>query len=1472
VRGRRATGALLAIAFLLALLASVELDFGVSGAGAVGGGELIAQPSYGAPADTFLGASPQEATGEAWATATSGGTLARYTDADGWSTVSPPVTGEGLPIPELEWVRGPDAGRTTPGGGIVAAATGPSEEPLLITRDPGRALIAADEPPPTVLGAEEALFDPEGAAPLLAATEGSGGATRALLVPVVGVSSAPEAVLSYVGGHWSREPICVGLEGAPGCTAPQFGFEVRAIDAAGGEAWLLAEGAVAGEGIELFRRQGSGESVVWRQQALGPPGSLGARLAEAAAPGATVAAREGGQALTVTAAGLWVDAEIGAGGADYDATFYYDLGTKEVTGSWCDLDEPAGLCSRELGAELPDAGGRSFAWPPASGSPFGARVITGVGQGAILSLEGEVFSRLTLAGGAAGAAQGAALTAPDAGWLGASTPLHLTRNPEPSQLQAWPVAFRRPLTAIAPEPGAPVASLEAEALAVGDDGEVARYRPGGGWEPEFLLTAAGKRATPTLRGVAWPQPKRAYAVGDGAAIWLWNGETKFWEPDPALSPNLTRANFTGIAFAPDDPTRGYAIGKQGLLLAYGRTWTREALPSAVPAEANLTSIAFAGREAMITWKYPLLRNGNVVYEGGVIDNDGSGWEVDAGASAALEAAVPQRVAGLADGGAVIATAEGPSETGVIERQGESAAWERAAGGAVGYPAALAAIREGGQVRAVISVAKGQTDRDLGTDQEQAFNQLAASQPPLLTDPYPLPGAGLLLRQTATGWRDEQHQAYPLPHPDGQESYDLPLRPDPVLALLVSGDGSQGWAVGGETGTFVRFQGEAVQTAGVMRYGGAAAPPSNASAVAIPPTAGSAQFAIGGGAQCAGPCADLAGTGIGPDRWLRAAIAGANGIPEVRAFLYTGTGVAAGVGTTLSPSAFAREEEAYATRLASAGRPVFAAPSQSDLDSSDSLATFAGAFAGFQQPFGAALPGAGIEPVSPTAVGRAYYSFTSQGNGGAVRVIVLDYSAADLGQSQRCWLAGQLRAAGSAGTPAIVIGQRDLAGQVPSGRATDAAATLPVLVRGAWPAECGSPPSGEQWGASAYFFDFPEQDRQYSLNAGGRSIPAFGSGTLGYVNPPKKRETDFVGASGFLLAAVNVAARNPATNVAPVGVRLIPNIGSLALDAADGTLLRRSQPALFEALARRPLGGGECTGAAAPLGCEIMNPDPYLQIPSECQGPKCATATFPEYSFTSSRPDIAAFVAHDPASPNPRNVLLVNEKPVLDSSSGLLCAFNAGTTTVTVSAGGLAYSTTVTVLPGSVQRPCGTTPLLGRSTASPSPTPVAPPAPAPLPPSPAPAPLPPPPPPPAAAPPAPAPLPLPTPLPAPATPTAAPPPFFAPPAPAVPLVPVVPPPPAPTFPVTPPSGTSPVSATQEDEEEETAFDTVQSMTALRPDPPRAPSLGAGGGGGVPALLPVLALLAALGIAAGTLTVYRRDARRPLAYQANSRRYR
>ncbi len=128
--------------------------------------------------------------------------------------------------------------------------------------------------------------------------------------------------------------------------------------------------------------------------------------------------------------------------------------------------------------------------------------------------------------------------------------------------------------------------------------------------------------------------------------------------------------------------------------------------------------------------------------------------------------------------------------------------------------------------------------------------------------------------------------------------------------------------------------------------------------------------------------------------------------------------------------------------------------------------------------------------------------------------------------------------------------------------------------------------------------------------------------------------------------------------------------------------------LFDALARRPRGGFNYQAAG-----EAM-PDPYVAIPSRCVTGDCGRFIRPEYEFVSSRRDIGDFVKQDPASSDDHAVLLgPDDQPISDSTSGLFCAYNPATTTVSVRAGGLVYSQQVTVEQGSVERPCGTVPWI-----------------------------------------------------------------------------------------------------------------------------------------------------------------------------------
>ena len=118
------------------------------------------------------------------------------------------------------------------------------------------------------------------------------------------------------------------------------------------------------------------------------------------------------------------------------------------------------------------------------------------------------------------------------------------------------------------------------------------------------------------------------------------------------------------------------------------------------------------------------------------------------------------------------------------------------------------------------------------------------------------------------------------------------------------------------------------------------------------------------------------------------------------------------------------------------------------------------------------------------------------------------------------------------------------------------------------------------------------------------------------------------------------------------MRLIPLIDDLAIQAVDGALLRRSRPALFQGLGRRPLAGDRWRplsgGNADPAGS-----DPYVSFPPEqCLLAGCANRVAPEYEFLSSDPDLGDFVKQDPNSTNLRKPLLgADGKPISDCALG-----------------------------------------------------------------------------------------------------------------------------------------------------------------------------------------------------------------------------
>ncbi len=1345
---------------------------------------------------TLFGASPEEEGGEVWgiAPAAGGSRLVRYSPSGGW-TLGPslqdasgePLAGFMLDTPEAfrEKTPSPLAGQMTADGvGAIlgTAGSGASSRQVVLVRQPGGPFKEVPVPDgEEVLQTGEKLFGIN-SPPLLAALREPGGRAGALVVPFAG--GAQSAVLHWDGASWQREAI----EVPPGTSE----FEVLAIAAGSPEnAWLLGRSEGKEGPLSLFRRNTGGATPLWRPVATRTGGEPGAAI-EIAGETLDEPGRDQAQLLTVTSAGVWLDARLHASRGP--ATLYFapegEADSGSFTGLWCEIPasspgataQASEECAQHPLPELPTDYSRSFAWP---GSGYGERIVTGLFDGRMLRLQGARLETVNSLGSEPeanpGQSYGAAFTSATDGWLGKRLlPVHVTTpaGAAPSKLRPWPVPFRFALTALAPQPGVPVGAEGSEVLAVGDRGEVARYEPGAGWFPETLPGPGGKRQSPRLRAVAWPTPERALAVGDsvkGAGqMWLWRGETKLWEKDPAMPINF-RGNLLGIAFDPNNSARGYAVGQQGVLLRYGKSWTQEEEASIPPAArgANFTSVAFAGSEAIVVWR-KLIQQGQNGYVGGVIANDGSGWREDEGADAVLGTnAVPWVVAALADGGAAFTAQSATRGATIYERTAPGRPWQGVTYPGGFAPGALTLFREGGALRAIGT----STEPPTFTAEEET--PPPPGFPPILVDPYPLPNdlnRGVL-RQTASGWNDEEHELNDAREPPGGYVFwDTPKIPDPVNALLVDPTGTQGWGVGG----VVNNKNPLLDTADIYRYPSTAGAPLDASAPEAT-RSGFTSVALGGGAACAAPCQTRADTGVGPDVWLRRAIAQTEEIGSVGAFVYTGPGVTTGqlAGPRLFPVPWGEEERNYAQRAGGNSVIVCAtgAPSDREGTGEGSASFFESAFQG-----AAGCRGAG-------AVGNSY-SFEKEG----LRVIVLDTSLVQAGRRELApgeleFLQQQLAEAGG---HAIVAGNADLPREYSEGLGP--ARQLVAAI------EAGN--------AAAYFFDAPEQNVAETLTGAPGSTRAFGSGTLGYVNVLNEEGPGgFIGQSGFLVAEVSSTEKDRYHRFA-VNVRLIPDVEELAVEAEQGTLLRRSQAASFAGLARRPRAGNRSRNTLTEY--EVA---PYVAIPDNCIGSACSRGIVPEYRFRSSDPHYGQFVERNLSSAEPNAVLHdAHGKPIAEEAEGgkdgLFCAFNATPPgkpiEVILETGNLRYSLPVTIQAGSVRQPCGTTALASKATvAEPnvSPPPVQEGPPATAPPTSFSVPLPG------------APAPAPTPAPTPHAPVNQ----FLPQVAALPFLPAFVPVPLPTpARPTPPSGTSPVTspveAAQKEDEEEAAPESVDAAAS------------------------------------------------------------
>lgn len=1367
---------------------------------------------------TPLGAAPQSGSGEIWGIASNVGVTTTDSAADGWTAsggqlvlvrqqgtggweyVSAAKDLDGKPIDFALGNTGPAIGRVTARGGVVLVAGD-----RVLVRKPGGALRQIEAPDDALLGGGELI----GAGRVTFAAQDENDQVGAFFAPLDAVE---DRVLHWDGTAWTREP--VEVPGSPSS------FTVAAIAAGSDGAWLVG---TTGTGLKLFRRDPTGAAgPTWKPVSLSgvPTFATTSKARPLTHPAEGLTAVDGGR--------LWVDGAVEEGGTEYTFSLLVDTRASQVIRSWCNAP---GLCDARLEFELsaapaPGAGGdltdptaarqlgyRSFAWP---GGTYGTRVVTnprvdGQGdRGAYGMFDGATFRRVKVTGRRTTTsgqirAFGAFSDASN-GWLAQSDQslIRVASAAPAPRLQAYPLPVRRPLKAVVAEPGRSPADPGAGALAVGYDGQVLRFNPAQGWLAEPLPSGSG-RATPQLNAVAWPEARRAHAVGEKGAMWLYRAELGMWERDEGAPLDASEDRFVGIAFDAGDPNRGYAIAQEGRILRYGKSWETEDHP----AVGELFGIAFAGSQAL------------VVGSRGLLVNDGNGWRADPQVEELLKGGGERQrpllsVAGLPDGGAVLA-----GRGIVLKRDSATAPWRVSEHPIDGLVTAVSAVRDGGTVRAVAIV-----DIDVSALGERDPIIDIPGEPPGIQPDRRTWTYGAVFRETSTGWVDEERSSY-----DVNEFADCPLTPEPALGMSLDANG-EGWIVGGETGfrsprrceletadTATAFT--SAQTAEVWRYGAAPAAPPALERVQAVHSPGAARILFGGNAECQGPCADLGRFSIGPDRNLSAAIDLAASLHATqggpRALVYTGGRVAAGVADAARPGELSRFAEVLG---GATGRvPLFVAPSATDAGSNP--ADFRAALAGLPAPQGSAAPGPGIAEGSGEggAGARTFFAMDTTGPEGTLRVVVINNSAGSLEASasgQGAWLRGVLDEARARGIVTVVAGSRPLSGAgLASGDesvASDGAETARLLL---------------DHGASAYLFDSPERNVSTRVPEGAsEQLPAFGSGSLGY------DATTFGSVAGtgidpadngLALLDVQLSARDPQTNRAPVSATVQPVIEDLAIDATDGVVVRRSSPALFSGLGRRPRAGTR-RNADVSRGSKVLLSDPYISMPNPtCASGQCADRIPTEFTFTSSNPEIGDFVRVDPsqASTNPRAVFLGTDgKPVADPTSGLFCAFNPGVTTVSVVAGGLRYSASVQVLAGSPRQPCGTRPVAQRpeptatsqppsqaaapvaagAQANPSPAPPPPPAVAAVPPV-------------LAAvtpvltPPAPGPLPVLPPLPAlPLTPVTPP----------TPLV-VVPPPPVGGIGRPAPPGGATVRVYEEKREEEEAFE--QSSAAVRYEPDR-----------------------------------------------------
>ncbi len=1203
--------------------------------------------------------------------------LLRYTDSGGWQISDVPRLSNGepfhlLPADEVSSRRGEKnttnqvhvSGAMTPSGeawmSVSEVSTNPNAEPVIgiFHRVPGGQFVLDSSATQTLgplLGSESAnpglldvslrLGESEGHAYGILTAPGQ--SEQSGMAPIQGGSVPVQEKLEYGlldGGSW-------GLESAEPPSGVLHAGELVTLQAAdigsSDEGWGAFKIGAPQPGLGLILGHFHGKEWTFART---ESGTLGTGLdaldltGSVANPQGTVQPK----ALKAEGNDVWVEAEVNLPPhsatrvvARYEGS---SVGSGKVLESWCSL-AVANSCEEALGsAAVPDAIFQTGSGPLALALTKGAVDVFAHGNWKSVSAPGYEPS---------GEGSEDVFNSATEGWLAGEHALGhwSTEHSEgaSSALADWPLPDRSPLTSVALPSGSAGAISESGALAVGFGGTTLSYDPSAGW----LVQPAPPRARHiNLLSVAFAGPSSAFAVGQLGVILHWNGSA--WTEDPQ-SIKITSSQLNAVAFSPSG--EGWAVGANGTILHYdGTGWSTEQ-PPAADSGVDITSVAVAGSEAF------------AVANGNLIAHSSAGWQEVGSSLLPSPAPTPgnlRLVAGLPDGGVVAA---GRSLVLVREASGQGFAY--AAQPLQGIAVALAPYRgSDGKLRTYASVAPPAA--------ESLSHEIGG---------FPA-GDGELLRQTDSGWQDLSHAQYA----GGRATGDGAMKSDPVLAVAASPDGEHAWAVGGYDGTEdAAGQGTigtasasrpaGWQSASVWRYDttGSAAPSELAPTQPnLPAQPGTVSFAFFTSPMCRTQCAGV--PGAQPDVNLTSAakeIAAYAAQPGGPAFAMLGGNAVGPVEGQAWENGNGEADFAQLPELLAplGSVPTFAALGKFDhvpTDPSNETRPWAEAFSSAPPPFGSGPEAPGITPVAsgaPSGEVHRYYAFDAAQNGGTLRVIVLDNSEGSLEDSergQRTWLQQQLQAAQLAHLPVVVVTAIPLRSQTdPEGIASLLASSGVVAVF----TTDGTLPTGR----ASELHELDEHHLIPETSAPGESqIPEYEGASLGYQQSQN---------NGVMWYFVSI---NTATSTPEAQVSAIPVVESLSLKALDGLNVARSLTLQFEAIGRRPAGTLATNASEEPA---FPGFDDYVEIPSPgCSGGRPCVQ--PSYKFTSSEPAVGDFVVPSGAGSS-FPALESKGHPIHSSTSGLFCAYNSGSTTVTISAGLLSYSLPVTVQPGGFGAPCGT---------------------------------------------------------------------------------------------------------------------------------------------------------------------------------------